>query len=73
MKDTAKGVILVDYQQIIPLLVQAFKEQQLIIDSLRIVPQEIERRVNSTHYQQSTLDSLRRQITKCKVKLKNVV
>lgn len=34
--DTAHGVLMMDYDQIIPLTVAAIKEQQLIIDSLKI-------------------------------------
>jgi|SRR5690554_1367387 len=34
--DTAQGVLLMDYDQIIPITVSAIQEQQLIIDSLKI-------------------------------------
>jgi hypothetical protein len=33
--DTGKGIMLIDYQQVIPLLVEALKEQQKEIDSLK--------------------------------------
>lgn len=65
MTDTAKGIMLVDYQQIIPLLLQAVKEQQNIIDSLRIGG-HLERRASANNSEQQNTDSIINEINKLK-------
>lgn len=64
--DTAKGIILIDYQQIIPLLVEAIKEQQNVIDSLINGGGQSMRIANSQSNEQQTLDSLVHEINEIK-------
>lgn len=66
--DSAKGILTIDYQQIIPLLVQAFKEQQYEIDLLTNgAPQQ--RISDPNNYEQHTLDSLTYEISNIKKQL----
>ena len=55
--DTVKGLMLIDYQQIISLLIGAVKEQQEVIDSLRNGNQ-VMRLSNKGTNEQQTIDSL---------------
>ena len=63
--DTVKGIILIDYQQIIPLIVEALKEQQGTIDSLRNRHQ-VMRLANTGVIEHDTLDRLIREIKELK-------
>ena len=66
--DTAKGIMLIDYQQITPLLVEAVKEQQIIIDNLRNVSSQ-ERRANPEIAKNEFLDSLIQEMNKIRNQL----
>jgi hypothetical protein len=47
--DTAHGILVMNYDQIIPLTVSAIKEQQLIIDSLKSQLEDLKNTVNSSY------------------------
>ena len=69
LTDSAKdGFLLIDYQQIIPFIVAALKEQQNIIDSLRTGGQQ-QRRANLNTNEQETIDSLMREISEIKTQI----
>jgi hypothetical protein len=61
---TFDGDMAIDYQQIIPLLVEAMKEQQSIIDTL--IEKSTNRRtiINNSTNSDEQMDSLRREISK---------
>lgn len=65
---TGNGIMLMDYQQIIPLLVEALKEQQMVIDSMKILMsgnQSI-RLLNTEDYNQNKIDSITLEINEIK-------
>ena len=66
--DTAKGIMLIDYQQIIPLLVEALKEQQSVIDKIKndMSQRQVMRLINTGTDKQNNLDSLMRVINEIK-------
>lgn len=63
--DTAKGIMLLDYQQIIPLIVGAIKEQQDVIDSL-INANHNFRVSNNEVYDENTIDSIYLEVNEMK-------
>lgn len=65
--DTAKGIMLMDYQQIIPLLVGAVKQQQQLIDSLKRKDSPKEQMPNvEESSQQQVIESLMREVNEIK-------
>ena len=69
MTDTAKGTLLVDYQQFIPLIVESMKEQQLIIDSLKVNPTKMALNDMLSEKYDNLLDSLISEINELKEQL----
>jgi hypothetical protein len=70
--DTAMRLMSIDYQQITPLLVEAVKEQQVLIDSLfGLINQEQLRSLRKTKTEEKTkIDSLRQELIELRKQIK---